>query len=50
MCSAFGLDQLINKPTISTLNTSSPLDHILTKFRESVTQCGIITLGISDHD
>ena len=41
---------MINKPTRCTLKTSSLLDPILTKLKESVTQHGIITLGLSDHD
>ena len=44
--SAFGLTQLINKPTRSTLKTSSLLDNILTSSKESVTQHGVIILGI----
>ena len=50
ICPAFGLTQLINKPTRSTLKTSSLLDHILTNSKESATQHGAITLGLSDHD
>ena len=49
-CSAFGLTQLINKPTRSTLKTLSLLDHILTNSKESVTQHGVITSGLSDHN
>ena len=36
--STFGLNQLMNKPTRSTLKTSSLIDHILTNLKESVTQ------------
>ena len=43
--SAFGLTQLINKPTRSTLKTSSLLDNYLTNSKESVTQHGVIILG-----
>ena len=51
VCSAFGLTQLIiNKPTRSTLKTSSLLDHILTNSKESVTQHGVTTLGLSEND
>ena len=50
ICSAFGLTQLLNKPTRSTLNTSSLLDHILTNLKESITQHGVITLRLSNHD
>ena len=49
MCSALGLTQLINNPTTSTLKTSSLLDHILINSKESGTQHGVLTLGISDH-
>ena len=48
--SPFGLTQLINKPTRSSLKTSSLLDQILKNSNESLTQHGITTLGISDHD
>ena len=50
LCSAFGLTQLINNPTRSNLKTSFLLDDILTNSKESVTQHGVITLGLSDHD
>ena len=41
---------IINKPTRSTLKTSSLLDHILTNSKESVTQYGVKTLGLSEND
>ena len=50
ICSAFGLTQMINRLTRSTLKTSSLLDHILTNSKECVTQHGVIILGLSDHD
>ena len=50
ICSAFGLTQLINKPTRSTLKISSLLDHILTNSKESVIQHVVITLRLSGHD
>ena len=51
VCSALGLTQLIiNKPTRSTLKTSSLLDHILTNSKESATQHGVTTLGLSEND
>ena len=50
VCSAFSLTELINKPTRSTLKTSSLLDHILTNSKESVIQHNVITLGLPDHD
>ena len=48
--SAFGLTQMINKATRSTLKTSSLLDNYLTNSKESVTQHGVIILGTWDHD
>ena len=47
ICSAFGLTQLINKPTRSTLKT---LSHILTSSKESVTRHSAITLGLSAYN
>ena len=49
LCSAFGVTQLISKPTRSTLKTSYLLDHILTNLKESLTHHGVIALGLSDH-
>ena len=50
VCSGFGRTQLINKPTRPTLKISSLIDHILRNLKESVTQDGVIKLGLSDHD
>ena len=50
ICSTFGLTQLINKPTRSTLKTSSLLDHILKNSKESAIQHGVLSLVLSDHD
>ena len=45
-CSVFGLDQLIREPT----RQEAILDHILTNCSEKITQSGVITVGLSDHD
>ena len=45
-CKTFGLKQ---SPTRVTPNTSIFLDHILTNTNEKITQCGIINIGLSDH-
>ena len=47
---AFGLNQLIEKPTRSTLSTVSVVDHILTNSKEKVKHYGVISSGKSDHD
>ena len=47
---AFGLNQLIEKPTTSTLRTVSLIDHILTNSKEKIRDYGVISSGISDHD
>ena len=47
---AFELNQLIGKPTRSTLCTVSLIDHILTNLKEKVGDCGVISSGVSDHD
>ena len=48
-CKIFGLKQLIKSPTRVTPNTSNLIDHILTNTNEIITQCGIINIGLSDH-
>ena len=45
-CKTFGLKQ---SPTRVTPNTSTFIDHILTNMNEKITQCGIINIGLSDH-
>ena len=47
---AFGLNQLIEKPTKSTLHSVSLTDHFLTNSKEKVRDYGVISGGISDHD
>ena len=46
----FRLNQLIEKPARSTLRTVSVIDHILTNSKEKVSNYGVISIGISDHD
>ena len=36
-------------PTRVTPNTSTLIDYILTNTNEKITQCGIINIGLSDH-
>ena len=45
----FRLNQIIEKPTRSTLRTVSLIDHILTNSKEKVRDNGVISSGISDH-
>ena len=45
----FGLKQLIKSPTRVTLKTSTLVDHILRSMNNKVTQCGLINIGLSDH-
>ena len=48
-CKTFGLKQLIKSPTRVTPNTSILIDHILTNTNEKITKCGIINIGLADH-
>ena len=43
------MKQLINCPTRITCNSSSILDHDLACFPDTVSQSGVIDVGISDH-
>ena len=45
----FSLHQLIKVPTRITCNSATIIDHILTSYQERVTQQGIISVGLSDH-
>ena len=47
--SDFGLTQLIKNPTRVTCETSTLIDHILINSDEKISQCGVIDIGISDH-
>ena len=46
---AFGLNQLIENPTRSTLQTAPLIDHILTNSKAKVSHYGVIYNGISNH-
>ena len=48
-CKTFGLQQLIKSPTRVTLHTTALIDHILTNTNEKITQCGLINIGLYDH-
>ena len=49
-CFFFSLEQLIFILTRVTSKTATFTDHILTNCSQKVSQCGVIELGISDHD
>ena len=44
-----GLKQLIKWPACVKYNSSSILDHVLARFRDRVSQSGVIQLSIPDH-
>ena len=48
-CKTFGLKQLIKSPTRVTPNTSTLINHVLTNANQKITQCGLIDIGLSDH-
>ena len=48
-CKNFGFKQLIQSPTRVTISTSSLIYHILTNTNEKKAQCGLINVGLSDH-
>ena len=48
-CKTFGFKQIIKSPTRVTLSTSSFIDHILKNNNEKIAQCGLISVGLSDH-
>ena len=48
-CQPFSLTEIIKEPTRITCSTSTPLDHILTNSSETVSQKGVIDVGISNH-
>ena len=48
-CTFFSLHQLIKVPTRITCNSATIIDHILASYQERVTQQGIISVGLSDH-
>ena len=49
-CFSFSLEQLISIPTRVTGKTATLMNHVLTNSSQKVSQCGVIVLGISDHD
>ena len=40
---------MIKHATRTTRNSSTMIDHILTNSTEKISQCGVIDIGISDH-
>ena len=48
-CSLYGLEQLMKSLTRVTCSTSSLIDLILTTFPETISQQGIIDVGLSNH-
>ena len=48
-CKTFGLRQIIKSPTRVTPNTSTLINRILTSTNEKISQCGLINIGLSDH-
>ena len=49
-CFSYSLEQLISIPTRVTNKTATLIDHVLTHSSQKVSQCGVIELGISDHN
>ena len=49
-CFSFSLEQLISIHTRVTSKTVTLIDHVLTNSSQKVFQCGVIELGISNHD
>ena len=48
-CQRYSLEQIIKHATRTTCSSSTLIDHILTNFREKISQSGVIDIGISDH-
>ena len=48
-CMMYGLKQLIQSATFVTCSTSTLLDHILTSASLRVSQKGVISVGVPDH-
>ena len=48
-CTIFGLKQLIKVTTVMTISSSTIINHILAGDFERVTQCGVIDIGLSNH-
>ena len=49
-CLSFSLKQLIAISTRITSKTATLTDHVLTNSSLKISQCGVIELGIPDHD
>ena len=49
-CFSFSLEQLISTPIRVTSKTATLIVHVVTNSSEKVRQCGVIELGISDHN
>ena len=47
---SFSLEQLTYIPTRVNSKTATLIDHILTNSSQKVSPCGVIELGISDHN
>ena len=45
----YSLEQIIKHATRITCSSSTLIDHILTNFREKISQSGVIDIDISDH-
>ena len=49
LCTLYQLRQIINEPTRVTKSSATPIDLILLNNPESISNFGVIELGISDH-
>ena len=49
VCATHDLTQLIGEPTRVTNTTSTLIDHVYTNDDRTITSCGVIQIGISDH-
>ena len=48
-CKTFQFKHIIKSLTRVPLSTSSLIDHILTNTNEKIAQCGLINVGLTDH-
>ena len=48
-CKTFALRQIIKSPTRVTPEASTLINHILTNTNEKMSQCGLINIGLYDH-
>ena len=49
LCNSFGLRQLIEKPTMESIDTSTLIDHIAVNNDRNIIESGVLNLGFSDH-